>query len=455
MKKIKKIVLINPLYSQLHRAPKFLLFVPDGLRRVQSSAPNYTYMLIDENIREINLSMIKNIVKSADLIGISSMTSQAQRAYELADAFRKMGTPVVMGGMHVSALPDEALKHADAVVVGEAEGVWPRVIEDIEKGENKKIYKAEKWLELSNLPPLKTELLDQKFYNFNCTWCTRGCPFNCSFCSVSRFFGRKFRTRPVEQVIEEVKLMKKNSKVTTWQKILGKLLGKSPRIPFAFLDDNIIGRPDYAKKLFRALIPQKIIWGSQVSINFATPKNEELLKLAAESGCKVLFVGFESIKRGSLNEIGKKVNKPGMYEKAVELFHKYGISVMGAFIFGFDHDDKDTLRRTVEFAEKIKLDWAQFTILTPLPGTRLMDELKKSRRITSWDWSKYDLGNVVFEPKGMSSDELAKGHKWAWKRFYSFSSMLKRSPSLSSDWLRFIIYWAGNLGYWWQVVRRT
>lgn len=452
MKKIRKIVLINPLYDQSHRTPKFLLFEPDWARRVESSAPNYKYILIDENV-ENNIDF--NLVRSADLIGISSMTSQAQRAYRLADTFRKMGIPVVMGGIHGSALSKEGIKHADAVVVGEAEGVWPRVIKDIEKGQSKKIYKAEEWLDLSELPPLKMELLNQKLYNFNCTWTTRGCPFNCSFCSVSRFFGKKFRTRPIKQVIEEIKRMKEKAKTDIRWKLLGKLLGKTPKIPFAFLDDNIIGRVDYARELFRVLIPLNIIWGSQTSINLATPKNEELLRLAAESGCKILFVGFESVDKSSLDEIGKKVNKPDMYKKATEIFHKYGILVMGAFIFGFDHDDKNSFKRTVEFAEKIKLDFAQFTILTPLPGTRLMDELKESGRITSWDWSNYDLGHVVFEPKGMSSEELAKGHKWAWKRFYSFNSMLKRSPSFSSDWLGFIMYWLGNLGYWRYVTKRT
>lgn len=457
MKEIKRILLINPIYNRLYRPPKFLLFEPDWARRVESAAPNYEYTLIDENVKEINFNKVKNIARSADLIGISSMTSQAQRAYRLADAFRKMGIPVVMGGMHVSALPDEGIEHADAVVVGEAEKVWPRVIRDIEEGKNRKIYKAEEWLDLLKLPPLKMDLLNQKFYNFNCTWTTRGCPFNCSFCSVTRFYGRKFRTRPIKQVIEEIKGMKEISEISAWQKILGKLLGKTPKIPFAFLDDNIIGRPDYAKQLFRALIPLNIIWGSQASINFAAPKNEELLKLAAESGCKILFVGFESVDKSSLGEIGKnkKAYTPSMYEKAVELFHKYGILVMGAFIFGFDHDDKDIFNRTVEFAKKIKLDWAQFTILTPLPGTRLMDELKESGRITTWDWSRYDLGHVVFEPKGMSSDELTKGHERAWKRFYSFNSILKRSPSFSNNQLGFIIYWTGNLGYCWHVVKKT
>lgn len=451
MKKIRKILLINSLYSQVQRTPKFLRFVPDSLRRVASSAPDYNYKIIDENIEEIDFDLVK---KSADVVGITSMTPQAPRAYELADIFREMGIPVVMGGMYVSALPEEAIEHADAVVIGEAETVWPEVLKDFERGELKKFYKAEKRPDLSKLPSLKRELLDSRLYNFNATWTTRGCPFDCSFCSVTKFFGKKFRFRPIKQVVEEIETIKESSKINIWWKFLGKLLGKTPKIPFAFLDDNICGRPDYARELFQALISLKIIWGSQASVNFATSKNEELVKLAAKSGCKILFVGFESVNESSLDEAGKKVNKPSMYKRAVKLFHKYGILVMGAFIFGFDSDDKNVFKRTVEFAKKIKLDWAQFTVLTPLPGTRLMEKLKKEGRITTWDCSKYDFGHVVFKPLRMSIGELAKGYEWAWKRFYSFSSVIERSP-FQSDWLRFIVYWVGNLAYWWQVTRKT
>lgn len=449
MKRIKKIVLINPLYSQSHHTPKFLRFVLDSLRRVASAAPGYNYKIIDENVKKIDF----DLVRSADVVGITAMTPQAPRAYQLADIFREMGIPVVMGGMHVSALPEEATEHADAVVQYEAEEIWTEVLEDFKKGQLKKVYTAEKRPDLSKLPSLKRELLDSRLYNFNGAWTTRGCPFDCSFCSVSRFFGKKFRFRPVEQVVEEIEIIKEIGKLKIWWKILGKLLGKTPKNAFAFLDDNIFGRPDYARELFQALISLKIIWGSQASVNFATSKNEELLRLAAKSGCMILFVGFESVNESSLDEAGKKVNKPSMYKRAVELFHKYGILVMGAFIFGFDSDDKNVFRQTVEFAKKIKLDWAQFTVLTPLPGTRLMEKLKKEGRITTWNWSEYDFEHVVFEPARMSTGELAKGCEWAWKRFYSFSSILERRPP-QSDWLRFIVYWVGNLGYWWQVTRR-
>jgi len=445
MKRINKIVLISPTSTRPGLILKFFRFPPLNLALLAALAPEYNYKIIDENIDSVKLNSKE--IKQADLIGLTVMTVQAPRAYELADKFKKMGKIVVMGGMHVSAIPEEAIRHCNAVVVGEAEGVWPKLLKDCEEGKLKKIYKNEQLPDLSNLPFPRRELLKRENYIVaNTLQISRGCPFNCSFCAVSRFFGKKYRLRPIEEVIKEIKRMKEDDKLSYWRKIMGKFWNKMNTGVFAFLDDNIFGQADYARRLFKALIPLKILWGAQTSVNIARPENEDLLELAAKSGCKFVFVGFESINQSSLNEAAKKINKPEMYKKAVELFHRYGISVLGAFIFGFDSEDKSIFKRTVDFAKSIKLDLAQFTILTPLPGTVLMEKLKKEKRIIEKDWSMYSFGTSVFKPLKMSTQELTEGEEWAIRKFYSWSSILKRLPSLN-DWSRLILYIVSNIAY--------
>ena len=445
MRKINKIVLISPTSTRPGLISRFFRFPPLNLALLAALAPEYNYKIIDENIDSIDFNSKE--IKEADLIGLTVMTVQAPRAYQLADKFRKMGKTVIMGGMHVSAIPEEAIKHCDAVVVGEAEGLWPELLKDYEKGKLKKIYENKELSDLSGLPIPRRELLRRKNYIVpNTLQASRGCPFNCSFCAVSRFFGKKYRLRPVEEVIEEIKKMVETDKLSYWRKIMGKFWNKMNTSIFAFLDDNIFGQADYARKLFKALIPLKIFWGAQTSVNIARPENEDLLELAAKSGCKFVFVGLESINQSSLDEATKKINKPEMYAKAVELFHKYGISVLGAFIFGFDSDDKSIFKRTVDFAKRIKLDLAQFAVLTPLPGTRLMEKLKKEGRIVEKDWSMYDFGTPVFKPSKMSVEDLMKGEEWALRKFYSWSSILGRLPPLS-DWSRLILYLVSNIAY--------
>ena len=455
MRKINKIVLISPTSTRPGFISKSFRFPPLNLVLLAALAPGYSYKIIDENIDGVDLELEE--IKEADLIGITVMTAQTPRAYELADRFRRMGKTVIMGGMHVSALPEEALEHSDAVVVGEAEGLWPKLLEDYEEGKLKKIYKPKELPDLSGLPIPRRELLKRKNYLFpNTLQVSRGCPFNCSFCAVSKFFGKRYRLRPVKEVIKEIKEMIEADKMGVWRKTVAKFWNKMNTSIFVFLDDNIFGKADYAKELFKALRPLKILWGSQTSVNIARSENEDLLKLAAESGCRFLFVGFESVDQSSMDETGKKVNKPEMYLEAVKLFHKYGITVLGAFVFGFDSEDKSIFERTVDFTKRIRLDLAQFTVLTPLPGTPLMAKLKEEGRIVEENWSRYDFGTAVFEPRRMSTEELVKGKEWAWREFYSWSSILRRIPPLT-DWKRFILYGISNMAYriHWSEPRET
>ena len=455
MRKINKIVLISPTSTRPGFISKSFRFPPLNLALLAALAPGYSYKIIDENIDGVDLEPEE--IKEADLIGLTVMTAQTPRAYELADRFRRMGKTVIMGGMHVSALPEEALEHSDAVVVGEAERLWPELLEDYEEGKLKKVYKSKELPDLSGLPIPRRELLKRKNYLLpNTLQVSRGCPFNCSFCAVSRFFGKRYRFRPVKEVIKEIEKMIEADKISYWRKTVAKFWNKMNTSVFVFLDDNIFGKADYAKELFKALTPLKILWGSQATVNMARPENEDLLKLSAESGCRFLFVGFESVDQSSIDETGKKVNKPEMYLEAVKLFHKYGITVLGAFVFGFDSEDNNIFERTVDFAKRIRLDLAQFTVLTPLPGTPLMAKLKEEGRIVEENWSRYDFGTAVFEPRRMSTEELVKGKEWAWREFYSWSSILRRIPPLT-DWKRFILYGISNMAYRirWSEPRKT
>lgn len=409
-----KILFISPTWKKEMKAKrlgrnKVFKVPPHNLLIVSALTPkDIEVEIIDENIERIDFE------KGVDLVGITAMTASAPRAYEIADTFRKKGVPVVMGGIHVTALPQEAAQHADAVVIGEAEGSWERLLQDFRKGGKEALvqfYKNDERPDPAIIPLPRRELIKNKGYLLSrFLQLSRGCPFNCYFCSVSKFFGKKFRFRPVKKVIEEIKGM----------------VGKPLKTRFlGFLDDNIAGDIAYARELFKALIPYNLLWIGQASINIA--HHEDILQLAAASGCKGLFIGFESISEASLGEADKSQNKIKFYEKAIKKIHQFGIVIEGAFIFGFDNDDKSIFRKTVKFIEKVKLDVVQFSILTPLPGTRLEEKLEKEGRIIDRNWSNYDLSHAVFQPKTMTPQELQQGLDWAYKKVYSLSSIFRRT----------------------------
>ncbi len=361
--------------------------------------PEVQVALVDDNTEKVDFHA------DVDMVGITAMTATCPRAYEIADRFRSNGVSVVLGGIHPSVLPEEAIQHADAVVVGEAEGVWRNLLRDFENGQMKKFYRSRTRPSLKALPTPRRDLLRNKVYRrASMVQITRGCPFDCDFCAVSSFFGRTYRFRPIPDVIRELESLES-------------------RFIF-FADDNIVGSPTYAKQLFRALIPLRIRWFGQGSVTMA--RDGELLELAARSGCWAMFIGFESLCEASLREIGKRTNLVRRYEDDVKRIHNYGIAIDGAFMFGFDHDDGDVFERTVDFAKKNRLEFTNFAILTPFPGTRLYDRLENENRIIERDWSKYTCGNVVFRPRLISEERLQAGYLWARRQFYSYSSMFQR-----------------------------
>lgn len=261
---------------------------------------------------------------------------------------------------------------------------------------------------------------------------TRGCPFSCKFCSVTRFAGGTYRFRPIEEVLKEVELFKEEEV---------KLIREISKVIF-FIDDNIVAHPSYSKELFKALIPYKIKWIGQATLNIA--KNEEVLQLAAESGCIGIFLGFESLNQDSLNLINKRVNNVEEYEEAIKIIHSYGIYIEGSFIFGFDTDDESIFEKTVRFAQQMKIEFANFFPLIPFPGTKIYEEFDHEGRILTKDWSKYDT-NVVFKPKLMSPERLKEGTSWATKEFYRTAPIFRRRGIFCfypfSNWLEFVKVW--------------
>ena len=359
-----------------------------------------------------------------DLVGITALTAEIPSAYEIADNFRLKGVPVVMGGVHVSALPDEGLGHADAVVIGEAELIWAGLLDDFKSGKLKKRYKAGKLCDMKDMAIPRRELLDRSMYGsgFNTLQASRGCPFNCDYCAVTAFFGREFRVRPVPEVISEV--------------------GTFDTKEFFFMDDNIVGRAKYAKELFRALVPLGVTWGSQASITMA--KDPELIRLYAKSGGKYAFIGLESLSQKNLDKMSKGWSSADGYKESIKRIHGAGINIIGSFVFGLDEDDATVFKRTFDFIMETNMSAAQFHILTPLPGTVTYSVLESERRITGRDWGRYHTGEVVFSPKSMTTEELLNGYHWIFRKTYTMGNILRRSLRSTRD----IKYRVGaNLSY--------
>ncbi len=395
-----KLELIVPATQENIRRRKKGLIPPLGLAMVAAvTPPEVEVSLTDENVTDIDFQ------KEINILGITALTVTAPRAYEIADNFRARGVKIILGGAHPSALPEEAGQHADAVVIGEAEGIWSDVIEDFKANKLQKVYRQRERPSLVNLPMPRRDLFAKGvYYVRNTLSATRGCPYSCSFCSVTSLFGHTYRCRPVEEILKEIETLNQKEFI-------------------AFVDDNIVGNPKFAEELFRALIPYKIKWVSQASVTVAG--NDELLKLAAASGCMDLFIGFETLSPANLAAVGKKVNIVDEYETVIKKIHSHGIAIHGFFILGLDEDDEEVFRRTLHFAQKMRLESAQFAWPVPYPGTAFYESLDKAGRIVTKDWSRYE-SNVVFEPRLMSREILQQRRDWVWREFYSLPSIWRR-----------------------------
>lgn len=418
-----KIVLISPkgpLYR--HRSgifKKSLRYAPLTLTTLAALVPpqlGASVEIYDEGIEDIDLNL------DADLVGMTVITGTAPRAYELADHFRGRGIPVVLGGPHVTLLPEEAQQHADAIVIGYAEQTWPQLLNDFSNGQMKPRYDQEPGLSLAGLPFARRDLLRRFSYSTIHTFeATRGCIHQCDFCVVPVAWGQPLR-RPVAEVVADIRQMQTRRLI--------------------FLDLNPIADIAYARGLFAALIPLKVKWGGLATTTIAW--DDELLDLAARSGCWGLLLGFESLSQDSLAETHKSFGMHEDYRYVVRRLHKRGIAIMACFAFGFDHDTRETFAQTVEFVLEANVDLPRYAILTPFPNTPLFRRLEQEDRILTRDWSLYDGQHVVFQPRQMSPEDLLRGTERAWKQSYSFRSIAKR---LSGARIQLPISIVANLGY--------
>ena len=451
--KRRKLLLVDPYprESPYHLGPserKAIWFPKLSLPVIAAYTPEHWDVEVqDEAVRDIDLD------SPADLVGISIMTCYAPRAYQLAEEFRRRGVPVVLGGVHPTYCPEEALQHCDAIVTGEAEDSWPRLLADFEAGRMQRHYKMEAFPALDHYKHPRVDLLsDDAYMTRQCTFTTRGCHFDCEFCSVSPFNGKSTRRRPVAEVIEEIKQVR--------QFVCGELVARMGRGSFldalkiaakirfgiedggivAFVDDLHNSNRAYCRELWAALKPLNLKWGCQSTLFLGD--DEEMVKLAAESGCVSVFVGMESIFEESLGETHKPFNKVKKFEDEIKMFHKYGIMVNPGIVFGFDNDDESVFERTVEFLVKNHCELAYFNVLTPLPGTPLHARYEADGRIFDRDWSHYDGKHVTFHPSRMTPKQLEDGFHWANHSFYSLPNIWRRlfhtsqrlAPRLIMNW---------------------
>lgn len=411
MTKRKKLLLINP-FNQFKREEIFdtkSISPPLGLGVIAGLTPDeWDVELIDENFD-------KFVYREADLVGITALTSAAFRAYEIAELYRGKGVKVVLGGIHVSMLPDEAEKYADSIVIGEAEGVWKKLLEDFNRNKLLKRYYGD----LSDLREsvIPRRDLFHKDYTYANIQTTRGCPMSCDFCSVHTFNGSKYRQRPVNEVLDEMETI------------------DSDRL--FIIDDNLIGytkkSAERAVELFKGMIDRGIKkdWYCQASLNIAD--NEEVLKYAAASGCRMILIGIESEKVDQLKETNKKMNlKIGTnhYEEAFQRIHKHGISVLGALVFGLDSDSLEDIQNRTQFAIDSGIDAMQATIVTPLPGTSLFKRLEREDRLlyTNFpkDWEHYHFHEVSHKPIKMTPQQLSEAMDECWTTLWNEKTVYRK-----------------------------
>ena len=356
--------------------------------------------IIDEAIEDIDFD------DPVDLVGLTAMTHTINRAYRIADEYRKRGVKTVIGGFHVTVFPDEALEHVDAVVLGEGENTWPQVMEDLKKGQLKSRYTSPGLFDMAKYRTPKVELLSRylkppdqyepPYYpSLNVIEVSRGCPFKCSYCAVANFYGKKHRLRPVEDVLKEIRLRKLQSRLRF----------------IAFSDDNLYGNPAYFRELLKGLKKLNVNWSSQISLNIA--RSPDLLPSMVESGCQTVGFGIESINQESLKSVNKHNNKVDEYDELLEQVKKYNIRIFFAMMLGFDHDDESIFEKTSQWVKKHidSIIYLNFHILTPLPGTAVYHQFKKENRIFDFNWRHYDTRHVVYKPKLMSAETLYRGYK--------------------------------------------
>lgn len=370
--------------------------------------PDWEITFFDDRLEEIDYNT------PADLVGISIETFTARRGYQIAAEYRRRGVPVVLGGYHATFCPDEALSHVEAVCVGEAEGVWARILADATAGALAGRYDARRNNELRDIRPDRRIFAGKPYFSLALVETGRGCPFRCNFCSISAFHDATYRRRPITEIVEELRQLHE-------------------RYVF-FVDDNMIGDTEDARALFRALQPLGIKWVSQASINVA--QDEELLRLMVASGCIGLLIGFESLDGDNLSAMGKRVNRIDRYHEALARLRQAGIVIYGTFVFGYPHDTPALFAKTVQFAREERLFLAAFNHVVPFPGTPLYREIAACGQLREPQWwlsEEYRFGQVPFHPQGMTAEEIEAHCFSARTAFYGGASILQRGLDVRAN----------------------
>jgi len=382
--------------------------------------PEIKIEFFDERVEKIPACI------ESDLVAISIESFTARRGYQIAARLRKSGNKVVLGGYHPTFLPEEASLYADSIVMGEAENVWGSIVADLKKGRLAKIYRAGEFPHLNNVKYDRKIFKNKRYVPITPVEFGRGCKYDCEFCSVRAFYPQQKRHRQVREVIKE--LEENNAK-----KVF-------------FVDDNMFVNREKIKQLFNALIPLKIKWGCQISIDIAD--DEEMLKLMKKSGCACVLIGFESLSKDNLKQMGKGANLASSdFNLSVEKIKKHGLMIYGTFVFGYDKDNNDSFKASLDFSIRHKFFLANFNSLMPMPGTKLYERLKKEGRLIHEKWwldENFKYGDSMFIPKNLTADELSKGCFEAKQKFNQYSSIFKRSlnrGNLNNAW----VFWLSNL----------
>jgi radical SAM superfamily enzyme YgiQ (UPF0313 family) len=402
------------------RQVRYSLFPPLGLATLAGYLRDDDEVtLTDENVERLHLD------DAPDVVAIQVNVTSARRAYAIGDHYRGRGAHVVMGGLHATAMPEEALQHADTVCVGPGEGAWPAFLEDFRAGRPGRIYRATGHT-LAGVPPVRRDLIVRRHYvAANSLVVSRGCPHACRFCTNSTFFrgGRHHYHQALDQALAEI--------------------ARLPGRHLYFLDDHFFGDREFARALMRELKAMGKVW--QAAGTVETARDRALMMEAAEAGMRTLLVGFETLSEGNLRAHGKRQNLGDAYHEAVRNLHDAGLMINATFVFGMDADDESVFDRAVEWAIAEGIETATFHILTPYPGTALFDEMRAAGRILTEDWDLYDTRHVVFRPARMTPAQLLAGYRRAYRRFYEWSS-LRRSAAVkrtAAERLRHIAYAAG------------
>jgi radical SAM superfamily enzyme YgiQ (UPF0313 family) len=432
-----RILLISPTHyavdGSLHKTTRYWT---SGLTLPYLAAltpPEHEVQMVDELFHDVDLQF------DGDVVGITAMGPQIARAYALADHFRTRGKKVVLGGTWVTLTAEESLRHADAVVAGEAESVWPQVLTDLAAGRSRGIYRADGWHSLKGLPAIdytrlpllkydafKKSFLYRQYFHWPVVF-SRGCPHPCDYCAVQTYYRRSYRTRPAEEVIDDLRRIRS--------------LGGNRIL---FLDDNPIARPEEAKELFRRMIPLGMKWASQSTINIA--RDPELLDLAARSGCVSLSIGLESINEESLDSISKGFNLPWRFSQDLAAIRGKGIQVIALLMVGLDGDTVDTFRRSLKFLIDNKVSFLKLFTPCPYPGTKYFDEMAAAGRILVDDWGRYDYGSPLIRPAQMTTDEMMAGFKYVYSGFYSARAIARRLfPPPKGNTFETLAYLVANL----------